>query len=619
MSWFEAMFGRLRSNGANVELEGAINFTGGLRATRNAAEGQADISIDGDPTALTQLTYGPPFVDPRDHGTLTANSIGAAAANAATINTAIVAANAASVAMTGPVEVLLPAGKFYISTTLTVLSNTTLRGAGMGKTTIYMPADSFDNDTMGAYDTSSVAISALGEIVSDYTPAENITLEDFTIESEISDGRCLYPISMRNVLNGNVRRVEIFGVPTGSLIAFDSVIGGEITGCYLHDCTTAVDTYTGDAQTTGIQTDDNRVDLVASKGLHIHHNHIEDITMSGDALPSANMQTDGIQLGQSVDPPEHGHDIHDNYIRNVGEGIDCFSSECHIHSNQLVDCYNVGVKLIHGARRNHVYGNTIMRPGLAGLYMGGSNYTNDGVTGAVEDNYLHDNLIHGVNSSGVWTAAGNAAIRIDVDGQTYKPNNNTFRKNKVTGGASSMKHVIHQDNGTNNWYDENEADGYATAYSAVLGGTARIADAKKALVRAGMDPGQEIGAGAEETVIFNIEELDTRGEYDHTTGVFTAKSPCTIEVNAVVLVQSTDPGDLWILRIRKEGVTRMERQWYGLDNNAALSVDDVFSLDVGETFDVRIYENVGTRDVGGSVVLTRLTVKEVPGGALIAA
>jgi hypothetical protein len=415
----------------------------------NATLSGLDASVSG---VITNL----PYIDARHHGTLTSNSSGAAATNLATINTALVAAGAASVALTGPCEVLLPAGKYWISGTIVTptTGNVSLAGAGMGKTTLYMPAASFTNTVMGTYGSTSVAISCAGLITGLYTAAPNVTLRDFSIESQTTDGRCLYPISVRNVTNLNIRRVEVSGIPTGSLIALDSVVGGEVTGCYLHDCTTAVTSYTGAAQTTGIQTDDNRVNLVASKGLHIHHNNIEDITMSGAALPSQNMQTDGIQLGQSVDPPQHGHDIHDNYIRNVGEGVDCFSSECEIHGNRFVDCYNVGVKLIHGARRNHVHGNTIMRPGLAGLYLAASSYNNDGVTGAVEDNYLHDNLIHDVDSDSVWAGLDTAGIRIDYDAQTYTPNNNTFRDNKITGGAATMKYAIQQDGGTTNRYYE---------------------------------------------------------------------------------------------------------------------------------------------------------------------
>lgn len=550
-----------------------------------------------------------PWVDPRWYGTLTPNSAPAAATNTATINAAIVAANAASVALTGPVEVLMPAGLYYIAGTIAVLSGVTIRGAGMGKTTLYMPAASFTNTVMGAHGVTSVAIECAGEVVSDYTPAENISLQDFTIESEISDGRCLYPVWFRNVHQGNVRRVEIFGVPTGSLIMLDSVIGGEITGCFFHDCTTAVDTYTGAAQTTAIQTDDNRVNLVACKGLHIHNNTIVDIDMSGDALPSQNMQTDGIQLGQAVDPPQHGHNIHDNYIRNVGEGIDCFSSECNIHGNELVDCYNVGVKLIHGARRNHVHGNTIMRPGLAGLYLAGSDYNNDDVTGAVEYNYLHDNLIEDVDANEVWTGLDTAGIRIDVSTQAFKPNKNTLRGNRITGGTSTMVYAIQQDDGSSNTYIDNEAEGYTTAYSNVDAGTATIQNAKKTLVRAHVGSTQSTSASTEVTVDYDTEELDVTSEFDTTTNVFTSNSHRRIRVHAQVHL---DANARLIIKIRKNSSQRAQ---YDLTDSTVETetavVTDTFMVAPGDTVDVRFVQGSGSRDIVAGSTESYLVIEDV--------
>jgi hypothetical protein len=613
-SWLAAFFGIVKNAGTALELEGGINFKNGLRATRNAAAGTIDVEPYGIDASAPGVVTGLPFVDPRHYGSLVSNDNGTGAANVATINAAIVAANAASVALTGPCEVLLPAGLFYIAGTIAVLSSVTLRGAGMGKTTLYMPAASYTNTVMGTFGATSTAIECAGQTDSPYTPAEHVTLCDFTVESQATDGRCLYPIRARNIERANVRRVEIFGVPTGSLISFDSVVGGEIAGCYLHDCTTAVTTYTGSAQTTAIQTDDNRINLLACKGLHIHHNHIEDITMSGDALPSANMQTDGINLGQAVNPPQHGHNIHDNYVRNVGEGVDCFSSECNIHDNTLEDCFNVGVKLIHGARRNKVHGNIITRPGLAGLYLGGSNYLNDDVTGAVEDNDLYGNTIHDVNPNGDWDGLNPAGIRIDWTAQTYTPNNNTFSKNKITGGASTMVYAIRQDGGTDNRYYDNEAEAWITAYSSVAAGTATIINAKKAFVRASVGSDEDFAVNTEELVPYNTEQLDTQSEWNATNKEYTANSHRRLRVEARIY-SAAGPGDTYQLRLKKNGTTVADSVQVMPTGASATPfvVSDIVSVVPGDILKVMFEQNGGTRTVIGNATRSYITIEEVAG------
>lgn len=45
MTWLDPMFGQVSSSGANVELRGRLNFTGGLQAVVNDADAQIDISI----------------------------------------------------------------------------------------------------------------------------------------------------------------------------------------------------------------------------------------------------------------------------------------------------------------------------------------------------------------------------------------------------------------------------------------------------------------------------------------------------------------------------------------------------------------------------------------------
>jgi hypothetical protein len=536
-----------------------------------------------------------PNVDPRRYGSLVPNSSAVAAANTATLNAAIVAAAAASVALTGQTEVLVPAGKFWISGTIAMKSGVALRGAGLGRTTLYMPASAYTNTAYGTYAAASVAVSALGELSGGYAPLERVTLCDFTVESEVSDGRHLYPIIARNVHQMSVLRVEVTGLPAGTCIELDSVIGGEITGCWLHDCTSAS---ANSVQLTGVATDNNRVNSVNSSKLDIHSNDIHDLTFSGAAMPAApNMQTDGINLGVGT---RHQHRIHDNRISNVGEGIDCFSSECVISGNLFADCANVGVKLIHGACNNVVSGNNVPRPGLAGLYVAGSG------SASSDDNLLCDNLVSDVNPANLWGGSA-AALRVDDAGAAaFQPNRNSFRDNKVTGGLVNMPRVIRCDSGIGNSFVDNESEGYATEYSATFSTDATVVNAKKTLVRASVGSTQATASGVEVTVDYDTEEVDSQGEFDSATNTFTANSNRRIRVTAQVRSPSVFLG---LLKIRKNGANRTEAE-PGIELQT-VTVADTFTVVPGDTVSIRFVQSSGARDITANAAFSYLTIEEV--------
>jgi len=539
---------------------------------------------------------------------MVSNSAAAAAANLAAINAAIVAANAASVALTGPCEVLLPAGKFWSSGSIAMLSNVTLRGAGMGKTTLYMPASSFTNTASGTYGATSVAISALGELSGGFAPLANIAIKDLTIQSEVSDGRYLYPILARNVTGLTIERVEVYGIPAGTCIALDTITRGEIAHCNLHDCTSAAVT---SLQITGIESDGNRVNSVNCKDCKIHHNTVTDLTMTGAAFPGGvNMQTDAFNLGAG---DRHGWLVHDNYVRNVGEGIDCFACESILHSNVLVDCFNVGLKFIHGASRNNAYGNTIMRPGLAGIYFGGS------ASASAADNYVHDNNIHDVNPTDAWNvgARATAAIRMDnAGGAAFQPVRNTIARNKVTGGATFMRHIVRQDDGTDNRFIDNEGDSWFTSYSSVAAGTYTILNAKKALVRASVGTLQTIASGAGEVVVnYKTEQIDTQSEYAAATPLYTANSHRRISVRAQVRIPTTVAGELYVLRIRKNGSSQAYVNYVsGHSDEICVAVSDTFEVVPNDTVYIGLLHNsVASRDITADSGLSVFTVEEVAG------
>ncbi len=452
--------------GEGNQFDNRRQWAGGLKRMLRQVDSAINVGLPSpldvaNPAAVTHLSY----VEPRHHGALTPNSSGAATANTATLNAAIVAANAASVALTGPVEVLIPAGKYWIAGTITVLSNVTLKGAGMGKTVLYMPASSFTNTTLDSHSATSMAIDASGLLVGPYTAATNITLCEFTLESEVADGRCLYGIRATNVEGLEIHHVEVLGLPVGTAIEVNSVpVRGSVHHCYIHDCGTAVDTYGGQPQLTGIEVDNNRANSIMSVEVEIYLNRIEDLIFSGDALSSYNWQSDGINT-------QNGsyHHVHHNRVRNVGEGFDTFAVDQNVHDNKFIDIYALGMKLIHGASRNWLHHNKIDRAGRGGIGLNSSDNIGD-----VEYNTIEDNWIHAVNEDLHDAGATCGLVTIKNGSPTYTPNNNVFRNNRITGGATGMHFALRNECGDDNQFIDNVADGWITEYFNVDDGTATL-------------------------------------------------------------------------------------------------------------------------------------------------
>lgn len=516
----------------------------------------------------------------------------AGAANVAAINAAIVAANAASVALVGRVEVLLPAGFYYIAGTIALASKVTLRGAGMGKTILYMPAASYTNTTWNTRNSTSLAIDASGLLVDPWTQIRDVKLCDFTIQSEDDDGRVLYGIRSSNVESLEISNVEIMGLPVGNAIEINTILGSSsVHHCHVRDCGTAVTTYVTQPQMTGIEIDNNKVNGQYSRGVTVHDNSFIDVMFSGAALALYGGQTDAINVADGI-----GLRIHDNYARNVGEGIDLFSFDCNVHGNVLVDCYHAGIKLIHGATRNNIHGNTILRPGRSGVSL-------SGVSAETTDNYIHGNTIHDVNISGVWNSVSNAALHT-ISGVGVEANNNTFRDNKVTGGAN-MDYVIRNEAGTGNRYYDTEAESWLLLYSSVSGGSATITNAKKTLVRASLGSGQVTASGTEVTVAYDTETSDTQNEFNGATGVFTATSHRRIRVYAQVRSTGTFAG---LIKIRLNGAERAQTE-PGVAM-ATIAISDTFSVVPGDTVDIRFVQSTGAVTLTGDARTSYITIEE---------
>lgn len=146
---------------------------------------------------------------------------------------------------------------------------------------------------------------------------------------------------------------------------------------------------------------------------------------------------------------------------------------------------------------------------------------------------------------------------------------------------------------------------------------ANVAQAE-VVVQAGRNTTQSIGTAAT-TIIWNTESLDTYGEFDTSTGIFTAKRAGRYEINAAAMFDSvsfaTDYRIDFIIRKNNNAVSnQLEQQQVTSTRFWRVQNTAIVDLAVGE--DIRVTAGVtsGTRnlfgDTGGEY--NRLSIKRFP-------
>lgn len=368
---------------------------------------------------------------------------------------------------------LMPDTVYTLTAQLVVGSNCGI--IGDRSSVIYAPSSVFTNTTTsGRYSTTGVIIDASGLTSGAYTPTENVILSGFTIQSQVVDGRKITAIAARNTVQPLIEGVEIYGLPDGCGIRAASVVGGRIQNNYVHDCTTNVD-YGGDGmQITGIEVDNDIINGVYSSQLVITGNIIEDLTVGATALAAHGYQTDGINV---VNHQTTNLVIANNNIRNVGEGIDHFGSNCALTGNVIKDAYIFGIKLIHGASHNAISGGSIDNPGLGGVGIYGS--TTSGV-GDTAYNTVTGVTISNLNADQVWNASSNACVLFaDNGGTTGKPVGNLVTGCVLDEGTYGVYGWLDSSTGTTNYGEGNRIVAGAANSRRVLvsggGGSCRLA------------------------------------------------------------------------------------------------------------------------------------------------
>ncbi len=100
-------------------------------------------------------------------------------------------------------------------------------------------------------------------------------------------------------------------------------------------------------------------------------------------------------------------------------------------------------------------------------------------------------------------------------------------------------------------------------------------------------------------VIFNTEVFDNLGEYDHTTGVFTATNAGYYQVNASTMSASVawDALEVWNTNLYKNGAL-YSRGYFNQISASGTSIrqstlSDLIYLTAGQFIDIRVYQTQG--------------------------
>jgi hypothetical protein len=469
---------------------------------------------------------------------------------------------------------------------------------GPGSLVMLTSTGKFTNTTVG----SKFATNSCGLYVNGY---DNVVFSGFKISlggSPSDDSVCL-PIGIRDSTNSHVYRVEATGYKKArGLISIDSCFDSTINDNYLHDCAANGST---NGQLTGINVDDNRVSSVASERISISFNRIKNLTCNATFLAANGYQTDGINISMNESSL---HVIKGNMIDTVGEGIDCFGRRCVIEGNTIQDAYVTGIKLVHGACYNNIGNNVIDGAGLYGIDIAGSS-TSDRNTSY---NLIHDNIITNVNRDGNWTAGGiSSGIACDNSG-TYIATLNTIQDNVISNSSLAAYGLRSADNLDNAWY-ENRLQGtfvVSRVQQAVGGSTYRSAD--KSFVNAQrITSSQTISNNTITDVVFNSEITDSNGEYDATTGIFTANEPRRVSVVAQVRTATGADGDTWEMYVSYDNNAIEQRfETVSKAGDFTIAATGLIDMRVGKNLRIKVRQVSGSSDDVTAGDMTYLRIME---------
>lgn len=389
-----------------------------------------------------------------------------------------------------------------------------------------------------------------GGTSSPFTPKEKVVFQNIRIIPNGYDGtvgtiptaRRTTLIAARNVRDVVITGCEIAGFCVGTAIMLDSCLRPiRITENYIHDW------YSNDvwpdaqtSQTTGVMVDDGRINSVGTTEFQIDDNTIRNLEKGAITYGTWGVQTDAINLNGA----NGGYGTaSNNVIYNVDEGIDCFMQGVTISGNNIRLTHGAGVKIIHGGSKNNISDNTILDARGWGMSITSS------VNGAVEDNHVTGNYVEATGGTLNPALTTTACLSIGED-------TNVCRLNYFAGNtwvSDGSDYVCKNNNflgtGSENFSTGDEWRG--------PGGTGWFNDTNTLLIcqkpvdptviKATLASNLTKNAAGTSDVIFDSEITDKRGEWNTTTGEFTAQLPGRYDVSLKMFTQSLPAATLRLI------------------------------------------------------------------------
>tara|TARA_R110002074_G_scaffold262994_1_gene435107 strand:- start:14353 stop:16017 length:1665 start_codon:yes stop_codon:yes gene_type:complete len=345
-----------------------------------------------------------------------------AVTNTALINTALA---------TGALLWGRPGALYKISQSLLMPSGSGLICEG-DRAIIYMPAANFTNtafDSVSRYASNAVAINFSGQKTGSYIPTSGVKILGFAIESDPAQGRNVNGITGQNVKNWEID-VECYNFPVGVAVRIASSQGSGVLHLNAHDFYDNTTSWGASPQSTGYEQDNDRINGVISTGVRVESPRVNSLRFGAALQAVYGYETDGINLvnglGTLISAPD---------ISFVGEGIDDFSNGLTLAGGSIRDVDLYGLKKAHGGRNGSHSGFSILRPGLAGIKLEGSNDI-----GNVAGHSFSGFTVSDADPTGAWFTAGATTFGISITGPgaTYMPRRNAFSGGVVIQGANGQ-------------------------------------------------------------------------------------------------------------------------------------------------------------------------------------
>jgi hypothetical protein len=294
------------------------------------------------------------------------------------------------------------------------------------------------------------------------------------------------------------------------------------------------------SQLTGLDVDDNRPNG-STLGLNIVGNVIRNLTVAPDFEASFGYQTDGINISH---PESNGHIIRGNQISFVGEGVDCFGSNCQIVSNIIKDSYVSGVKLVNGATDCIVSSNHVIRPRTYGFVVAGSANSGTPTSG----NRIENNHVIAVNENSDSPTSSYAFGAEDNTGVSL-PTDNTFKNNTARDCGNAGRIIFNDATPKSNYFIDTKVIGSTPAIMVSNASGATITFQDKAYVKA-YPTAQDIAPSGE---VLNLSNVIENRNAELSGGVYTASVPRTVNLSGSIRTGAANAGKIWTLDLLKNG------------------------------------------------------------------